>query len=57
MDFTESRARVIALLDSLEQHDPAAFAEDKIGDDTAIANAFIVVDGEPMSPVSDAAVA
>jgi len=57
MDFTESRARVIALLDSLEQHDPAAFAENKIGDDTAIANAFIVVDGEPMSSVSDDAVA
>jgi hypothetical protein len=48
---------VIALLDSLEQHDPAAFADDKVGDDTAIANAFIVVSGEPMSPVSDDAVA
>jgi hypothetical protein len=53
MVFAESRARVIALLDSLKQHDPAAFADKK---DTAIANAFIVVDGEPTSPVSDEAV-
>jgi len=56
MDFTESRARVIALLDSLKQHDPAAFADNKIGHDTAIANAFIVVDGEPTKPLSDDAV-
>jgi hypothetical protein len=54
MDFTDSRTRVIALLDSLKQHDPAAFA--KVERDTAIANAFIVVDGEPTSPVSDEAV-
>jgi hypothetical protein len=57
MDFPESRARVIALIDSLKQHDPAAFADDKIGDDTAIADAFIVIDGEPMTPVSDDTVA
>jgi hypothetical protein len=57
MVFTESRARVIALLESLKQHDPAAFADNKIGHDTAIATAFMVVDGEPMSPVSDGAVA
>jgi hypothetical protein len=56
MDFTESRARVIALLDSLRQHDLAAFAANKIGHNTRIANAFIVVDGEPMTKVSDAAV-
>jgi hypothetical protein len=48
MDFVESRARVIAMIDSLRQHDPAAFATDKIGRNTAIANAFMVVDGEPM---------
>jgi len=48
---------VIALIDSLKQHDPDAFAEDKIGDDTPIANAFIVITGEPMTPVSDEAVA
>jgi hypothetical protein len=53
MDFMESRGRVIALIDSLKLHDPAAFAADNIGDDTAIQNAFMVVDGEPMGPVSD----
>ena len=57
MTFTESRARVIALIDSLKEHDPAAFAEDKIGDNTPIANAFIVIQGEPMTPVSDEAIA
>jgi hypothetical protein len=57
MSFPESRARVIALIDSLKQHDPDAFAEDKIGDNTPIANAFIVITGEPMTPVSDEAVA
>ena len=53
----QSRPRVIALIDSLKQHDPDAFAEDKIGDDTPIANAFIVITGEPMTPVGDEAVA
>ncbi len=52
MSFLESRARVIAMIDSLRQHDPAAFASDK-RHNTAIANAFIVVDGEPMTEVSD----
>src|SRR4051794_11132120 len=51
MDFTESRTRVIALLDSLEQHDPAAFAPGKVGTNTRIANASMVVSGEPMGPV------
>jgi hypothetical protein len=55
MDFEESRDRVIALIDSLKGHDPAAFAHDKIGHNTAIQNAFIVVSGEPMGPVSDIA--
>jgi hypothetical protein len=53
MDFAESRGRVIALIDSLKLHDPAAFAHNKIGHDTAIQKAFMVVDGEPMDPVSD----
>ena len=56
MVFAESRARVIAMIDSLRQHDPAAFANNKIGHNTAIADAFIVVDGEPMTPVSDEAI-
>ena len=51
IDMTGSR--VIALIDSLRLHDPAAFADDKVGDNTAIANAFIVVDGEPMTGVRD----
>jgi hypothetical protein len=53
MDFTDSRKRVIALIDSLKMQDPAAFAHDRIGHDTAIQNAFMAVDGEPMDPVSD----
>ena len=48
MDFTESRARVIALLDSLKAHDPDAFESE---DDTPIEKAAMVVDGEPMGPV------
>jgi len=54
MDFRESRGRVIAIIDSLKQHDPAAF--DKVGHNTAIANAFLVASGEPMDPVSDEAI-
>lgn len=57
MDFKESRARVIAMIDSLKEHDPAAFARNKVGRNTPIANAFIVVSGEPMTNVSDDAVA
>jgi hypothetical protein len=56
MNFTESRTRVIALIDSLKMQDPAAFAANKIGHNTAIQNAFMVVDGEPMGPVSDDAI-
>lgn len=51
IDFTESRARVIALIDSLKQHDPGAFAPAKIGHNTPIKNAFAFVIGEPMDPV------
>jgi len=56
MSFAESRARVIAMLDSLAQHDPAAFARDRIGHNTPIVDAFIVVEGEPMTSVSDEAI-
>lgn len=51
IDFTESRSRVIALIESLKQHDPAAFAPAKVGHNTPIKNAFAVVVGEPMGPV------
>ena len=47
--FLELRARVIAMLDSLKEHDPAAFAANKVGTNTRIANAFVVIDGEPMN--------
>ena len=56
MDFNDSRARVIAMLDNLERHDPAAFARNRIGRNTAIANAFVVVDGEPTAPVDESVV-
>ena len=56
MQFVESRARVIAMIDSLKAHDPAAFARNKIGHSTAIANAFAVISGEPMDPVDDDAI-
>ena len=49
-------SRVIAMIESLTLHDPDAFASDKIGENTRIADAFIVVDGEPMTPVSDDAI-
>jgi hypothetical protein len=57
MDFEDSRARVIALIDSLKEYDPAAFADDKIGDNTPIADAFMVITGEPMTPAGDEVVA
>ena len=50
------RARVIALIDSLKMHDPAAFAPNKMGHNTTIQNAFMAVDGETMDPVSDDAI-
>jgi hypothetical protein len=55
MDFAESRGRVIAMIDSLKLHDPAVFAHDKIGHNTTIQGAFMVVDGEPMDPVGEGA--
>jgi len=57
MDFTDSRGRVVALLASLKQHDPHAFAIGRIGHDTVIVDAFLVVDGEPMTPVREDVVA
>jgi hypothetical protein len=58
MDFEDSRARVIALIDSLKQHDPDAFTqEDNIGNNTPITDAFIVITGEPTGPVPADAVA
>jgi len=54
MDFVESRARVIAMIDSLKEHDPDAFVRKR---NTAIKDAFMVIDGEPMTPVDEQAVA
>lgn len=45
MDFWESRARVVALLDSLRDFAPEAFHAPDI---TRIADAWLVVDGEPV---------
>jgi hypothetical protein len=57
MVFADSRARVLAMLDSLKAHDPDAFAPDKVGTDTPIEDAFIVIEGEPTGPVPADAVA
>jgi hypothetical protein len=45
MDFSESRSRVIALIDSLRDFFPAAFQH---ATSTHIPNAWAVIDGEPM---------
>jgi hypothetical protein len=57
MDFEDSRDRVIALIESLREHDPNAFANENIGNNTPIRDAFIVLQDEPMTPVGDEAVA
>ena len=57
MAFEDSHARVVALIDSLREHDPDAFADENIGNNTPISEAFIVLEGEPMTPVGDEAVA
>lgn len=44
MTFNDSRARVIAMLESLKKHDPKAFEKKE---PTAIKNAAVVIDGEP----------
>ena len=51
MEFFESRARVIALIDSLRAFSPDSFHD---GRPRQIPGAFIVIDGEPMTPVPDA---
>ena len=51
MDFNDSRGRVIALIDALRAFAPAAFAD---GQARPIPNAWIVIDGEPMTPVDAA---
>src|SRR4051812_16764660 len=45
IEFWESRARVIAILDSLRAFAPDAFVAAR---NTPILNAFAVIDGEPM---------
>jgi hypothetical protein len=45
MNFWDSRARVISLIDDLRRFVPAAFALETM---TRIADAWVVVDGEPM---------
>lgn len=45
MEFWESRARVIALIESLRRHAPASF---RYAVSTPIRNAWVVIDGEPM---------
>jgi hypothetical protein len=52
IEFFESRARVIALIDSLAAFDPGAFRNAQghpIMTDTTITGGFAVVDGEPMN--------
>jgi len=48
-DFADSRARVIALLKSLERYAPAPFAAPHVGVITPIPGARIVIEGEPPS--------
>jgi len=50
MEFFESRARVIALIDSLRAFHPDAF---RSGKPMPIPDAFVVIDGEPMDPLAD----
>jgi hypothetical protein len=51
MDFWDSRDRVIAIIDSLQAYDPSAFTHDKVGTNTPIRGASIIITGEPMTPV------
>jgi hypothetical protein len=46
MDFVDSRSRVIAVIDSLQNFAPAAFQQ---GQERPIPNAAIIIDGEPMN--------
>jgi len=45
IDFWDSRLRVIALLEDIRAHDPDAFI---VETNTPIANAFVVIEGDPM---------
>lgn len=45
IEFWESRARVIAVIDSLRDHAPDAFRDER---NTPIPDAWVAVDGEPM---------
>jgi hypothetical protein len=49
MDYLESRARVIAIIDSLRAFAPAAFQKDQ---PTSI-GAYVVIDGEPSNLLLD----
>jgi hypothetical protein len=50
MEFFESRARVIALIDSLRAFSPESFHD---GRPMPIPGAFVVIDGEPMTALPD----
>jgi hypothetical protein len=50
MEFFESRARVIALIDNLRAFRPDSFLNRR---PTQIPDAFVVIDGEPMDPFPD----
>jgi hypothetical protein len=49
MNFWDSRGRVIAIIDSLRQFAPTAFAHEVV---TRIPGAFVVIDGEPTDAVA-----
>jgi len=56
INFFESRLRVIAIIDSLKAFAPRAFQNASghpIRENTTIAGAFVVVDGEPMNFLDD----
>jgi hypothetical protein len=48
MNFVDSRARVVALIQDLKRFSPEVFAADVSQN---IPNAWIVIDGEPMNPL------
>ncbi len=50
MDYFESRARVIALIDSLHDFNPGSFHN---GHSQIITGATVVIDGEPMNTLAD----
>jgi hypothetical protein len=50
MNFVESRARVIALIDDLRAFSPQSFNSAR---NTRIPKAFVVIEGEPMAAISD----